>query len=75
VLVELGYLSNPQDVANLTSPDWRDKTAGAMTEAVRRFFAPAEGARGGSEKPAEALAVSGKPAPEDPSKHPAAPPP
>lgn len=40
VLVELGYLSNAADVANLTSAEWRDKATTAMTEAVQRFFAP-----------------------------------
>lgn len=43
VLVELGYLSNPQDVANLVSPDWRAKTAAAMTTAIGRFFAAGGG--------------------------------
>ena len=28
VLVELGYLSNPQDVQSLSSPEWRAKAAG-----------------------------------------------
>jgi len=41
VLVELGYLSNAADVANMTSPDWRDKATSAMAAAVARFFAPA----------------------------------
>ena len=40
VLVELGYLSNPQDVASMTSPEWRAKTASAMAAAVERFFSP-----------------------------------
>ena len=48
VLVELGYLSNPQDVANLVSPEWRTKTAAAMTTAVARFFAP--GGAGATER-------------------------
>ncbi len=39
VLVELGYLSNPQDVQEMTSPDWRAKTAAAMTKAIDSFFA------------------------------------
>ena len=38
VLVELGYLSNPQDVQSLTSPDWRAKAAGAMVNAIDAFF-------------------------------------
>src|SRR6185437_3904378 len=51
VLVELGYLSNAQDVANLESPQWRDKTAQAMREAIDGFFAKVD--RG-----AEALTAS-----------------
>jgi N-acetylmuramoyl-L-alanine amidase len=39
VLVELGYLSNAQDVAALESSDWRTKTAGAMIRAINAFFA------------------------------------
>jgi N-acetylmuramoyl-L-alanine amidase len=42
VLVELGYLSNAEDVANMTSPDWRDKATTAMAAAVSRFFAAAD---------------------------------
>jgi N-acetylmuramoyl-L-alanine amidase len=38
VLVELGYLSNPQDVQSMTSQDWRAKTASAMVHAVDTFF-------------------------------------
>jgi N-acetylmuramoyl-L-alanine amidase len=44
VLVELGYLSNPQDVRSLTSPEWRAKAAAAMVNAVDAFFS-------GTEKP------------------------
>ena len=39
VLVELGYLSNPQDVQSLSSPDWRTKAAAAMVKAIDAFFA------------------------------------
>ncbi len=42
VLVELGYLSNPQDVQSLASPDWRAKAAGAMVNAVDAFFSATE---------------------------------
>jgi N-acetylmuramoyl-L-alanine amidase len=38
VLVELGFLSNSQDVKLLTSDEWRDKVTGAMTAAVQRYF-------------------------------------
>jgi N-acetylmuramoyl-L-alanine amidase len=52
VLVELGYLSNPQDVRSLTSPEWRAKAAGAMVNAIDSFFS-------GTEKPM--TAPSGEP--------------
>ncbi len=52
VLVELGYLSNLQDVRSLTSPEWRAKTAGAMVKAIDAFFS-------GTEKPE--TAPSGEP--------------
>ena len=39
VLVELGYLSNAQDVQSLASPAWRDKAAAAMVKAIDSFFA------------------------------------
>jgi N-acetylmuramoyl-L-alanine amidase len=65
VLVELGYLSNPRDVANLTSADWRAKTATAMTNAISRFFAPDKSAPAGVEKPAEALVSSDRPGAPD----------
>ncbi len=71
VLVELGYLSNPQDVANMTSQDWRAKTATAMVAAIERFFAPAESAPATTTKPPEALAVSEKPGAPEPGKGPA----
>jgi N-acetylmuramoyl-L-alanine amidase len=38
VLVELGYLSNAQDVQSLNSPEWRAKTASAMVSAIDAFF-------------------------------------
>jgi len=50
VLVELGYLSNAQDVHALSSPDWRVKTAAAMVKAIDAFFSVStamEGAAGG----------------------------
>jgi N-acetylmuramoyl-L-alanine amidase len=39
VLVELGYLSNPQDVQSLLSPEWRVRAAAAMVKAIDAFFA------------------------------------
>jgi N-acetylmuramoyl-L-alanine amidase len=38
VLLELGYLSNRQDAALLTSEDWRAKAATAVTGAIDGFF-------------------------------------
>ncbi len=45
VLVELGYLSNPQDVQSLASPEWRAKAAAAMVKAIDAFFAGERKAR------------------------------
>jgi N-acetylmuramoyl-L-alanine amidase len=51
VLVELGYLSNAQDVQSLVSPEWRTKAAAAVVKAIDAFFA-------GPEKP-DILPASG----------------
>jgi N-acetylmuramoyl-L-alanine amidase len=45
VLIELGYLSNPEDCAHMASDAWRDQVAAAIAEAVDRQFrsgSPAE---------------------------------
>ena len=34
VLLELGFMSNPDDLARLTSPEWRKTTAMALKEAI-----------------------------------------
>jgi N-acetylmuramoyl-L-alanine amidase len=47
VLVELGYLSNPQDAQSLASPDWRARTTGAMVSAIDAFFSGIEKPAGG----------------------------
>ena len=39
VLLELGYLSNETDVADLTSPAWRDKASAQVAKAIDAFFA------------------------------------
>src|SRR5208337_3865044 len=44
VLVELGYLSNAEDVQALTSAEWRAKTSAAMVKAIGSFFAASVGA-------------------------------
>ena len=38
-LVELGFLSNKEDEALLTSPEWREKTAASLVSAIDRYFA------------------------------------
>ena len=42
VLLELGYLSNPADAADLSSPVWRDKAASQTAKAIDSFFAQRE---------------------------------
>jgi len=38
VLVELGYVSNKQDLKLLTSDGWRTRTSEAVAHAVNTFF-------------------------------------
>jgi N-acetylmuramoyl-L-alanine amidase len=40
VLLELGYLSNPDDARNLAQPDYRAKLAQAVVRTLDRYFAP-----------------------------------
>src|SRR5690348_10803826 len=40
VLVELGYVSTKDDLKQLLSQSWREKTATALVKAVDTFFAP-----------------------------------
>jgi len=48
VLVELGYVSNKEDLQSLSSDSWRDHTANAMSSAVDGYFsAHAGGIRAG----------------------------
>jgi N-acetylmuramoyl-L-alanine amidase len=39
VLVELGYVSNAEDVKNLTSTEWQNKVADSLAASVNAFFA------------------------------------
>ena len=43
VLLELGYLSSPQDSAQLTSDTWRDAATGRVAEAILAYFADQRG--------------------------------
>lgn len=38
VLVEIGFLSNPEDEKQMASVDWRDHTAGSLIAAIDRWF-------------------------------------
>lgn len=38
VLVELGFLSNASDIANLMESDWRDRTAEAIARGISTYF-------------------------------------
>jgi N-acetylmuramoyl-L-alanine amidase len=37
VLVELGYLSNPKDEAQLRDPAWRARAVGSISSAISQF--------------------------------------
>jgi N-acetylmuramoyl-L-alanine amidase len=39
VLVELGYVSNKDDLGHLVSETWRSRTVGSMAQAIDAFFA------------------------------------
>ena len=54
-LVELGYLSNAQDVAALQSAEWRTRTAAAMAKAIDAFFAGSRATRESDADPGVAL--------------------
>jgi N-acetylmuramoyl-L-alanine amidase len=48
-LVELGYVSNKQDLQSLLSADWRDRTADSIAHAIEGYFAThVAGARTGT---------------------------
>jgi N-acetylmuramoyl-L-alanine amidase len=47
VLIELGYVSNRQDIKSLTSPDWRAHTADSIAQAIDRFFSTKLAREGG----------------------------
>ena len=62
VLIELGYLSNPQDVKALTSPDWRAKATTALAAAIDRFFAASAGSDHKTRTDAAAVGTTAGPA-------------
>ena len=39
VLIELGYVSNKDDLQQLVSENWRSKTVGSVAQAIDAFFA------------------------------------
>jgi N-acetylmuramoyl-L-alanine amidase len=47
VLIELGYMSNAQDQALMTTPSWQKKVAASITEAIDTYFARRPTASGG----------------------------
>ena len=38
VLLELGYLSSPEDLRQMTSEAWREKVSLSAVEAIDKFF-------------------------------------
>lgn len=66
VLLELGYLSSPQDVKSLASAEWRAKATAALARAVDRFFIPRADGEDGA---AKAEASASPPAPGVESSH------
>ena len=38
VLIELGYVSNPADLKQLVSDQWRARTSDAVAQAVHTYF-------------------------------------
>jgi N-acetylmuramoyl-L-alanine amidase len=51
VLIELGYLSNADDAAQMNTARWRNGVASAIAAAVERHFAPATAAAPGAAPP------------------------
>jgi N-acetylmuramoyl-L-alanine amidase len=38
VLIELGFLSNASDIANLMQSDWQERTADALARGISTYF-------------------------------------
>ncbi|MGA8171729.1 MAG: N-acetylmuramoyl-L-alanine amidase [Methylocystis sp.] len=49
-LLELGYLSSEKDLANLTSPEWRERAAGVTADAIAAYFSARDNASRASAK-------------------------
>ncbi|MDP2408822.1 MAG: N-acetylmuramoyl-L-alanine amidase [Pseudolabrys sp.] len=47
VLVELGFMSTKEDLKQLTSTVWQARTAGALAQAIDKYFAPRMAGAGG----------------------------
>ncbi len=45
MLIELGFLSNTDDIANLENPDWRTKMVEAIAQGVEAYFTDLEPTR------------------------------
>ena len=65
VLLELGYLSNPNDGLALNSPEWRDKASSQVARAIEAFFSSREntaaGIKGGPDEAPVGKIPSGEP--------------
>ena len=61
VLIELGFVSNPNDVKLLEAPDWRRKTADTVASAIDAFFD--RSAPEGAVAPAPQTTLSAAPTP------------
>jgi N-acetylmuramoyl-L-alanine amidase len=49
-LLELGYLSSPKDLANLVSPEWRERAARTTVDAINAYFSARDNAARASTK-------------------------
>jgi N-acetylmuramoyl-L-alanine amidase len=80
VLVELGFISNPEEEKKLQDPAYRDQLVEALVRAVARYKASVEGTpvaaaapAAGTPVPAPSTAVPGTPPPAKAAPKPAAP--
>jgi N-acetylmuramoyl-L-alanine amidase len=46
-LIELGYLTNPNDEKLLVSPEWQAETAGSVVDAIDAYFGRVRAAAAG----------------------------